>query len=184
MINYPDINKVRDNCQKIHAFGLGFIQVQLTNKRRIHLYTSLVRKTVMSEEVHNHRYNFTSRVMHGELTNQIFSVTPDLSKYPKFGMCDETCKEGSVPTEAQPVKMSQLVLFELKAGQGYHLMADAFHRVFAEENTVTILEWYGTVKDTAQVVRTWGAEKICPFSVNMPETELWEIYREAVNESA
>lgn len=174
---YLDIDFLKQNCSKIHAFGLGFIQIKLDEIFRVHVYTKEVTLTTQEEEIHNHRYNFKSTVMQGVLKNKLYQVKEDA-----LGNClmvNEACnpnlpKDNSFITVQEPILISE---FNTGQGQSYFIDKDVFHQVEALEGTVTLLERGPVVKTNAQIIHPRGINLTCPFSVNKSEAELWEIVR-------
>jgi len=60
-----------------HYFGLGFIQIKLTPDLRVHFWHPELTATVAEEELHDHRYDFRSHVVHGSTTHQVFEFLRD-----------------------------------------------------------------------------------------------------------
>jgi hypothetical protein len=177
---YLDLNYLKAHCTKIHAFGLGFIQIKLGEINRVHIYCQEAGLTTQEEEIHNHRYDFTSEVLKGALTNKIYTVTPDLAG--KFYLVNEACNPDLPKNpEAQVVAAPKLLTeFTTSAGQAYFLDKDTFHRVRAEEGTITVLTRGPVVKPQAQIVAPMNQELTCPFSVNLPEAQLWSLVEEKI----
>lgn len=169
---------MRENCQEIHAFGLGFIQIKLGLSTRVHLYTDKVKQTTEPEEVHDHRYGFTSDVLMGSLTNELYHVNKDPEG--NFTLREVTCKKG-VEGESEPLyhcELKSLGKFIQKAGSSYALQADTFHRVSASEGTLTFLTRDPPpYPEHARVVGKRDRPLVCPFSANtFTVEELWGIY--------
>lgn len=75
MSNLPTVEFLKDNCEKIHYFGLGFVQLKMKNpKIRYHFYNKELSRLTPTEEIHNHRYAFESRILAGELDQIIYNV--------------------------------------------------------------------------------------------------------------
>ena len=56
---------------KPHYFGLGFIQCKINQYERIHVYhPDLMPIVNIEEEVHNHRYDFESKILMGKIKNK------------------------------------------------------------------------------------------------------------------
>ena len=67
-----DINLLKNHCARIYYFGLGFIQVKLDDSFRVHYYTDKL--PAITEDIHNHRYDFTSEVVSGKLSTTIYRL--------------------------------------------------------------------------------------------------------------
>lgn len=177
-----DVSYLREACYAIHAFGLGFIQIKLTPEYRIHLYSNAVRQTTEPEDVHDHRYGFTSTVMQGSITNDLFHVTSDVNG--EFNLSEVTCKPGAAG-EGRALfdcSLSHVASFTLGTGCRYTLAANAFHRVSAADGTITFLHREPPSKEVARVARRKTQELVCPFSANtFSEDELWAIYERSVS---
>jgi hypothetical protein len=70
---FLDIDHLRATGARPHWFGLGFIQLKLTNNERMHFWHPDLQPIVPEEEIHDHRYDFESFVIKGELRHQIYT---------------------------------------------------------------------------------------------------------------
>ncbi len=176
--NYRDVELIRKNCIKIHAFGLGFIQIKLNKDENIHLYTSRVKKTVGKEEIHTHVRSFDSVCLQGKITNYIYGVCP-VSRG-DYELVRTSCQPDFTPSYREEVEIYENIRFEIVAGSRYSLEQSVFHRAEAEEGTITHVTKQGeplTKFGLANVVRPKKTIPICPFSANVfTEEELWQIY--------
>jgi hypothetical protein len=180
--DFRDVDDLRSVCYAIHAFGLGFIQIKLTPECRIHLYIHEVRQTTEPEDVHDHRYGFTSTILRGGLTNDVFHVTPDVRG--EFSLSEVTCKPGSAEADRKlfDCSLTHVGSFMIGAGNLYTLAADTFHRVSAQDGTITMLHREQPTKEFARVAKRKEQGMVCPFSANVfSEDELWEIYEQSVS---
>ena len=156
-----------------HWFGLGFIQLKLTENTRIHFWLPWL-KGKEREEIHNHRYNFVSRVLAGSLHKEIYAVTPDASG--GHELFTTTCApgvEGEV-TSFSPVSCSRIAEFDITAPGLYFFAHDQFHTTEGTDFAITYLEREPKVKSDAMVVKLAGAPTTCPFANPLPVDELWE----------
>lgn len=166
------IDYLRVNHQMIHYFGLGFIQLKLTDQERLHFYTHKLPAIVAEEDIHNHRYTFTSRILAGELTQELFELWEEGYGYL---MEDESCREGATPGHPAEVAVHPVYTGVYGPGSSYTIKPNTFHRISAKDNTITHLTRGPHVKEYAQVIRLRDSEKVCPFSKKVSEAELWEI---------
>lgn len=171
MKHHLDIDWLKANHRMIHYFGLGFIQVKIDDTERLHFYTTELPPIVPEEDVHNHRYDFTSFILKGEFKQELFLVTVGDS----HTLEDESCKKDA-PTDTTrvPCGLTRFSSHIYNAGSSYFIDHNTFHRV-KSLNCITLLRREPIKKDFAQVVRPKGAAKVCPFSQTIEEARLWEI---------
>jgi len=149
-----------------HWFGLGFIQLKLTENTRIHFWLPWLKG--------NHRYNFVSRVLAGSLHKEIYAVTPnDFGDHELFTTTCAPGKEGEV-TSYVPVSCSKIAEFDIVAPGTYFFGHDQFHTTEGTDFAITYLEREPKVKSDAMVVKLAGAPTTCPFANPLPVDELWE----------
>ncbi len=178
MNQYLNLEYLKNHCTKIHAFGLGFIQIKLGEVERVHVYTKKVTLTTQEEEIHNHRYDFKSTVLKGKLTNKLYQVKENING--QFILVDEACNPNLPKSDKQqsvdkPILCSQ---FYTEQGQTYFIEKDTFHQVEAQEGTITLVQRGPVVKPTAQIIYPQNQINTCPFSVNLSEDKLWEMVKE------
>jgi hypothetical protein len=185
-VTWKDVDFLRKYCLSIHAFGLGFIQIKLSFGPRLHLYTEQVRQTQEPEDVHDHRYGFLSTVIQGRLINELWAVVPDPNG--EFELTQVTCKPGEAgePEFLSTCRLQRIAKHAVLPGPTYEgcyeMDRDSFHRVTADEGTITLLTRDKPSKEFARVARRKGSPAVCPFSANVfSEDELWEIYERSVS---
>lgn len=172
---YLDIDWIKKHCEMIHYFGLGFIQVKLTShgtsiRRRMHFYHWKLPPITDGEEVHNHRYNFCSTILRGNFSQELYQIVEGDSHL----LEKESCKAGvEINEPGKPCGIASISSQVFSAGSSYCIDHKTFHKV-QSRYAVTMLTLGEVEKDFAEVVRPRMAEKVCPFSKNMPEGELWE----------
>jgi hypothetical protein len=165
------LQSLKKHSTLIHYFGLGFIQIKLGPKYRIHFYTEELPAIIDDEDVHNHRYNFTSHIFAGKFTQDIYIVTDGDT----HELEQESCKEGVESHEkALPCGIKKIMSQTFNTGSSYHIDHSVFHTVSAKD-AITFLERGPVAKELAEVIRKKDAPKVCPFSKKIPEEELWKI---------
>jgi len=182
MTELIDLKTLQERHTKIHFFGLGFIQVKVSDKERFHFYHPELSAFVPPEEIHNHRYDFTSRVLKGCFEHEIYSVVDRSTAGIRNGKAREvSCDPNEPAPEAEiDVLATKLTTVRLKAGSNYDLHSDTFHRVLpATEPTITHLT-RGEKKTAFATVVSTAEERVCPFSRNLEETELWDWVKKIV----
>jgi hypothetical protein len=132
---------------------------------------------VGEEEIHNHRYDFKSYVLAGEFEQEMFMIEPGETHV----LEQESCKAGVMPeTKSTNVTMRRISTQKFAAGSIYTVTHDLFHRVEADY-AITLIERGPVIKEFADVVRFKEAEKVCPFSKQISEEELWEMVEDMLN---
>lgn len=166
-----DLDWLKANAKQIHFFGLGFIQVKIDDKWRVHFYTKKWNATTKPEDIHNHRYSFRSLILRGTLKQETFTVEEH-----DAGDCEvtkETCNprnKKEFPKKGCFVSPSQV--HTMVAPSFYVTQSEVFHRV-ASDDAITLIERYPYEYDEADVVYLRGEAPTCPFSVKVSEEELW-----------
>lgn len=172
-----DFEWIKANHKMIHYFGLGFIQVKINNNFRLHFYTAELPPIVPEEDVHNHRYDFSSSILKGRFCQELYEVVNGNTHSRE----KETCKEGVSADAFAPVlcglRLSSRHSYQ--AGDEYTIYHDTFHKVMAFD-CITSISRSDYKKDLAEVVRPVGATKVCPFSQKIDEAKLWEIVEKMV----
>ncbi len=171
-----------------YFFGLGFIKLNLGPKfggARLHFYHPelIGGGIVRDDDIHNHRYDFTSHILVGELHQFEYYWQPD-SFYPvprhpgKTGSFIVKCKEGEpLPTRYFELGTEHLIGSQIfAADSAYSLPATSFHRVEAHEPTVTLFVPGLFVNDTAIVLRPAdNPPDVCPYSSPRTPEECWQL---------
>jgi hypothetical protein len=172
-----NIDYLKANAKLIHYFGLGFIQLKLTDSERLHFYTPHLPPIVPEEDVHDHRYDFTSKIWKGELNQELFRVIPGDTHI----LEQESCKEG-VPSSlnGKSCGLEKTSSHKYVEGSEYFISHGMFHRV-ETRYCITYISRSEYKKDLANVIRPVGQEKVCPFSQKIEEVRLWEIVENMVS---
>lgn len=174
---------LENNAQPAY-FGLGFIQLKLTDELRMHFYSNKLDPILDDEEVHDHRYAFDSMVYRGILENRIFYYQPTLIKH-DWELVEVHCVPGSDgdPKVIFPnVEKVELGTFHTLTGDEYYLSSSAFHSVRPLTNYVITRLIRGTPeRDTAKVIRNKVNPFVCPFSAPISVEKCWEHIDEVIN---
>lgn len=165
----------------MYYFGLGFIQLKIDDTYRLHFYSPEL--PPITEDIHNHRYDFYSRILKGSLTNYRYSIANGSD----FIMSNESCNPDiDAPANkkfcnAALASQNTYTGDKSYADKSYRVAHDEFHRVEAT-NCITLLSRSDYKKEFAQVVVPRNKESVCPFSKQIPEKRLWEIIENMINE--
>jgi len=161
----------------IHYFGLGFIQLKLGGRKRLHFYNLTLPKIMPEEEAHNHRYHFRSTIILGNLTNTICRPTLGTSHYRTKVSCDPKKTVNDDTLELCNLEFDSEHIYT--AGSVYVLHHNTFHKV-RSNYCITLIERRPTIKEFAEVIRERGTEPVCPFSMSLSESYLWEMVEEMI----
>ena len=168
----------------ISLHGLGFIQVQLQGDQRLHVWHPELprRKCFEHSAIHNHHFNFTSRVLIGQQVNIKFDAVEV-----KDGQCGAThllylhegarSANGGRPwTPNAPVVMVERDREVIDAGREYDMWAYAFHRSEpgGDGRVATIMTKRGEGKHGAMSSCRIGIEPDTDFDrFQLSQAQLW-----------
>ena len=167
-----------------YRHALGFEKIVLLAGKpdfmlRAHIWRPSIDQRETSEHIHNHRFSFASRVLTGNLAMDIF--TPH-SMGEQMEWYQERVAEGDASWDLARLgrrAIRQLSSVDLTAGSGYHLMADALHRIRPANDSVSATLCLETVsvRNMTDVYVASGEvapSRIfkCPFSVEEYENAL------------
>lgn len=169
-MNYT-IDKLKSNYQMIHYFGLGFIQLKINDDLRLHFYTHKLPSIMPKEEIHNHRYNFTSVILKGVLGYELYTPIEGSRYIKRTVSCDPN---KPVPDDAEECDIVCINSGFYTEGSHYRLNRDIFHRVWSPDEAITQVWRNRDRREFAQAIGHPN-EQVCPFSKTVDEDELWEI---------
>lgn len=169
-----DIDYLKNNNTRIYYFGLGFIQVVLNKEERVHFYNTHL--AAINDEIHNHRYNFTSTILKGCLMEKRYILTTGDTHV----LMNESCNADNKPSNQIKIGVGIKETDEFFRTGQYDIFFNDFHSVGYQVNTITHLKRSDIITDYAQVIYEKGKEITCPFSHKIPESELWEIINDTI----
>lgn len=159
-------------------FGLGFIQLKMNQHERLHFYHPEILPIVDEEEIHNHRYDFTSEIIKGKLYQDIFFPIKVDDPRSTHGVYNVSCKpeDSGKPSEliynCTPILVGS---FSTREGNQYTMTKNAFHRVKIKEPTITYLKRESPQVEFAQIIKPIGMPDVCPFSKKLTDDEIWDV---------
>jgi hypothetical protein len=177
---YLDIARLK-TLGKPNYFGLGFIQLKLNAVERLHFYHPDVMPILDQEEIHDHRYDFSSTVIKGALMNTLY--TYESVCFAEYGLYEVSCKKddvGKEPAFLGECMIHRLADFTVETGQTYNLTRDVFHRIEYPVPTITFLRREHIFKENARIIKAIDAPSVCPFSKVMDEDEIWEVIEKII----
>lgn len=174
MPNYLDIDYLKSTGAVPNWFGLGFIQLKLNEEERMHFWHPSLTPDVSEEEIHDHRYTFTSQILKGTMIHETWTFEQHM--FGSHEMVDVSC-DPELPV-TNPRKFTGHPIhtgtYHLTVGSSYKFPINEFHRT-KTESCVSFLTREPDRKDFARVIRKKGEPEICPFSNPKPAEELWDV---------
>ncbi|MBG4448675.1 hypothetical protein I5F71_03055 [Pseudomonas aeruginosa] len=117
---------------KITLHGLGFVQVQLQGAQRLHVWhPELPRRACFEHSaIHDHRFNFTSRILVGVQVNFDYRAIPDQDGDYMLYLHEgaRTACGGRPWVPDGRVMMIQTARYAIEAGNDYNCQAYEYHR--------------------------------------------------------
>ncbi|AXQ69990.1 hypothetical protein HOU03_gp278 [Caulobacter phage CcrSC] len=129
-------------------FGLGFIQLKLTEHSRVHFWTG--EPNVPEDEIHDHRYDFTSEVIKGFIEHETFDFRPLFAGIERLRLGESldgwTIENVSCdPNNPAPIgeprygRVERTGAYTLQPNSTYWFPKGAFHRSRGSRGAITFL---------------------------------------------
>jgi hypothetical protein len=167
----PPLQWFKEAALQAHYFGLGFIQIKVSESERWHFYTDALPGVVGEEEVHNHRYPFISQVMSGELRSDIWLE----ERGNTHELYNVSCKPGETQELVRQCSIRHAMQVGLTRGGSYWLDLNTFHQVSSNHAITRLTRATSEHRTRAQVIRLLGRPAVCPFSSSLSVEELWPV---------
>jgi hypothetical protein len=176
--------RAKSHGSKPQWFGLGFVQLKLSDTERMHFWCPEI-PSPEREEIHNHRYDFGSVVLAGNLLHDVYHLDATISTDApdriwldaEWEVFETNCapgKEGAVET-VTPCLVTQIGKFELERGSTYEFPHTSFHTTEGTRFAITHLtRVLPRPLEYASVIKRRGAETTCPFKEKMEPEACWE----------
>lgn len=162
-----------------YYFGLGFIKVRLDHIRSMNFYDPELGAELPEEEVHDHRYDFTSQILGGSLTNQMWDVTP----LPLASAAPDadgelwwvSCRPGQQDVLYCEAGSTPMNTISMTRGSWYTMKNYQFHAVRpGPDGCITGLRRTSPIlHENARVLRPIGGAKVCPYARRIDSAELY-----------
>jgi len=167
---------------KITLHGLGFVQVQLQGNQRLHVWhPELPRRACFKHSaIHDHRFNFTSRVIVGKQINHCF----ELERCDDGGFVLYLHEGARTPGGGRPWTpdgRAHLIpdgVITVEAGNDYNTRAYHYHRTEpgGDGRVATIMAKRGEYPHGAHSTCTYGVQPDTDFDrYQWSPSQLWEI---------
>jgi hypothetical protein len=167
---------LRKNHERLYYFGLGFIQLKINEKYRLHFYTDKL--DLNTDSIHNHRYDFNSKILKGSFNNKIFKLTNGKTHL----MENESCNENiDAPKDTKECGIELVSDCTYNEGDTYFMSFKDMHQVYSKY-AITLLDRSNYKQEYAQVITPIGEKANCPFSLKVNEEKLWAIIKEMIND--
>ncbi len=123
----------------------GFIQVDLGETHRLHVWSPLIPRQKVSTQIHDHRFDFESKCLVGLIFHHEYGVA-----FRENGPLQTyiwESPEGLVPTENGRCFADELRVIPVNEGETYQFDAKEFHETTYNKLSVTLM----------RKIRTWPA---------------------------
>lgn len=169
-----EINNLKNNYVSIKEFGLGFVQIKLSDEHLINFYTDRIEKFTNHEAPHNHQRDFKSIIYNGVLREVVYNIEIDESGQSAYCGCGDIDKK--VEEKFSFIEGNTYVH---KKGDYYYRNKKEFHSVEALNNTVTFITKLNLESKIDAIIL---ADVIEYDMKNHTEEELWNIVEEILSE--
>lgn len=172
-----DVSALKDLGIRPSYFGLGMVQLNMSPTERLNFYHPDLEVTADPlEEYHDHRYDFGSRILIGELHQTFVYFT--LNNNPTHELKYVSCSKD----KPAPDSVAQCIIHEYHktiavAGSEYRLNADVFHSVHTGGMPclTQIFRPAKATKEFAKVIAPIGYETTCPFATDLTTDDCWDV---------
>lgn len=151
----------------IKTFGLGFIQIKISDDTNINVYLDDIFKFDDYDQPHSHQRNFYSKILAGELVEYLYDVVivdDGMAAYCGCGDIDEPIN--------QRYKYKLKEMHSYVNGDGYYRPKDDFHSVSGRNGTITLItKDMSNIHDAIVISSKNGNNEINHYSVD----ELWRM---------
>jgi hypothetical protein len=155
-------------------FGLGFIQLKLNDTHRMHFWHPSLTPDVPDDEIHDHRYNFSSTILLGRMHHETWTFDPNM--FGSHEMVEVSCDPAApIVNPKKTLGAPRLTgSYNLNTGSQYTFKINEFHKS-KTTRCISLLQRDPPEKEFARVIRPRGNPEICPFSNPKDPAQLWEI---------
>ncbi|RWO06344.1 MAG: hypothetical protein EOS07_22155 [Mesorhizobium sp.] len=175
---------IRAEGTGIRVHGNGFIQIDLPNARRLHVWGHpAIPRQVVSTQIHDHRFDFYSFVLRGTMVNVVYRVRTIDHQEPSHTVYTPQARAGEdtvlVPY-GPPVKLYPSKAEAILAGDSYRMRAGEVHETFVNQPTATLMLKGDVGEMPVRVFCPVGKKPDNDFVRHevMGEDDLWQIVRD------
>lgn len=137
------LNELRASGSIPRVHGNGFIQLDLPDGSRLHVWDDGIPRQAVNTSKHDHAFGFESKVICGLLTNFVYRVAP--AEVGKYVVYIPQRREGTEDTKLVPtgerVNVEVAAIKDVPAGSSYTFQPQVFHDTLYPrgETTATIM---------------------------------------------
>lgn len=162
--------------------GNGFIQLDLAEDVRLHVWADYLPRQEVDTQIHDHRFSFDSTVLLGTLIHTVYDLVPGDS----YRLYLATLRKGQdtelVLLDGGSVGFNLNAEYRIKAGESYSFQALKFHSTGHQGITATIMCKTETVNHVPMAACPVGLEPDNKFNRYSFSTEqLWKTIEHAVH---
>lgn len=163
--------------------GTGVVKLHVGRTQIYRFYSDMA--TTVSEDIHEHRCNFTSTVLKGVLKNYIYDVAGQ-DPASILEIVRSKCEANAEKIiEVPNAVLIEQCNFTTMPGESYYLAYNVLHQIErVTPKVVTLMQKEPNVQEAARIVMdTSITEYVCPISVKKSEKECWEIIEYTLNDN-
>lgn len=169
--------------QKPRYHGNGFVQIYLTKSHRLHVWhPDLVKPVEHNAQIHNHRYDMSSEVLHGCLSHTLYHVSDDRPSHNAPNSMSSWMINGYGNFEmVADVFCNEIGTCEMVKRSKYTFRTPYFHTSNAQEFTVTLFKIGEAKYPHPIVLAPRGEQPYDAFAEGIApsEEDLWRAIRDA-----
>ncbi len=162
--------------------GNGFIQLELGEQRRLHIWGHPdIPRQVVDTGIHDHRFDFTSTIVAGRLINARYHPGND-TRYKVYTPHVREGEDTILVDTGSSFMVAGPTMTMMREGQSYGMYAGDFHESFTDRPSASVMTKLGTThKNEPRVLVPLGKEPDNDFNRNVFENDfLWGIIKEVV----
>ncbi|RWI35533.1 hypothetical protein [Mesorhizobium sp.] len=151
--------------KNFHVRGFDYLCLKRTpeHTRKVYFFDGNVSQLPEVVSPHDHRYNFTTTVLTGVMSNSIYVVDEEYGQvYQEFAW-DTPLNGGAGFTWRKETKLLETTRFAYRPGLWYRMGHDELHTIrMHAEGTVIVLDQYADCVPIGQPTRTFMQERQSP----------------------
>ncbi len=177
------IDQLRALDGRPHYMGLGCVKyVFRGGSQAYHFYCD--KAEILVEDIHEHRFGFTSTVKKGTLKNYIYEVhgtDPESTLQVERGECTAGAER---IVEVANANVVEICTFITEPGQSYTLQQTTLHRIECiSPKVVTLINRQPMVEQTPRFITDAANPSVCAFSKPKSVDQCWEIIEYTLNDN-
>jgi hypothetical protein len=162
-----------------HYLGLGVIKCRIGSNSSYHFYCD--RAPILVNQIHDHRFGFTSTILVGRLRNIIYEIAgqdPTSTLQVERGECKKGAEREVLVENAKMVEVDRFVT---SPGESYYIAHDTLHMIeHLDPVTITYLEKEPFAKLEPRFVVDTSLPRVCAMSQPKSQDECWEVIEYAL----